>query len=526
MKVVRLWLVVLLIGSLLLPGGAAAAQGKGILYIPFDDRPVSLDYVADTFRQAGACVLVPPEAELANRERTADPERLWSWLENHVRHADRLAISADALLYGGLVGSRTHFLEEDVIQERVERFARLKEKNPFLKIYVFSTVMRSPKMSAGNVEPPYYEKYGPQIFRITALADKEEQQPLTALEHQQRAEALHAVPPALLGDWLERRRKNLAANRRLVELTQAGAIDYLLLGRDDTSPYSQSRRELRQLLTVAEGLPLSRFGSFPGADQLGILMVTRAVNDLERQLPVVEVRYAIGAGPATVPAYEDQPFGQTVFEHIAAAGGIALRAPLQPDFLLAVNTPYHGTTLEANDAANRPRVTPRVWSFVQEVKKAVAAGRRVAVADIAFANGSDNGLMQGLEDEKLLEKLSAYSGWNTASNTLGYAIAQGMMAPRFSEAGRKHLLAVRYLDEWAYQADLRLKLSNEIVYAQGGDIQYLNQLNPAVTRAAEREIRAFALQRLWLEPEDHIAVSFPWNRMFEIHIMIDSPQRR
>ena len=50
----------------------------------------------------------------------------------------------------------------------------------------------------------------------------------------------------------------------------------------------------------------------------------------------------------------------------------------------------------------------------------------MAVGDIAFANGADNALMKQLQDRDLLDKLYGYAGWNTATNSTGFALGMGM----------------------------------------------------------------------------------------------------
>ena len=83
----------------------------------------------------------------------------------------------------------------------------------------------------------------------------------------------------------------------------------------------------------------------------------------------------------------------------------------------------------------------------------------MGIADIAFGNGSSKGLIKGLferrlphSDEPMAYDLASYAGWNTASNSLGYTLGQGLMARHMLSQERKDLLNVRYLDDWAYEA--------------------------------------------------------------------------
>ncbi|MDT8902866.1 DUF4127 family protein [Anaeroselena agilis] len=508
-------IIALMIAGLWLTPLSAAAQT--IVFVPFDNRPVSLDYVVDTGKAAGLEIVTPPAALLGSRTEPGKPEALWAWLADNVRTADAAVVSSDALLYGSLVASRRHDLPEEVIKERLDRFYALKLANPGTRLYVFGTIMRTPHMSAGGVEPDYYEVHGPNIFRLTALQDKAETDGLTRGEEAELKALRAALPEAVLTDWFARRDKNFAANVRLVEYARNGIFAYFLLGRDDCSPFSQSHLESRLIAAETEGLPASKYATFPGADQLGMLMMVRAANNAAVRIPLVRVFYAPGAGPETVPSYEDVPIGRTVNDHVVAAGGLLLTGT-GPDLTLAVNTPENGVTREANSAANRGRVTAAAYVFAGEVADALAGGEPVAVGDVAYANGADNALMAEFVRRGLFFRLAAYSGWNTASNTLGYAIGQGLLAPRMSAAAKDRLLATRLLDDWAYQSNVRGALGKEVLYPAGGNWFYLNALEPRLTAEADRRLKAFAAANFPGYPVDRLKVRFPWNRMFEVDI--------
>jgi hypothetical protein len=511
----RKFVVAVVVAVFCLAGGPAAAQT--IVYVPFDNRPVSLDYVVDTAKAAGLEIVTPPAELLGSRTRPGNPEALWGWLMENCRTADAVVASSDALLYGSLVESRRHNLAEDVIAERLARFLSLKMANPGARLYVFGTIMRSPQASFGGVEPDYYEVYGPKIFRLTALRDKAETAGLSHGEEAELKGLAAAIPEAVLDDWFERRNKNFAANVGLVDYVKDGTFAFFLLGRDDCSPFSQSHMESRQMAAETAGLPASKYASFPGADQLGMLMVVRAANNAVVRMPLVRVFYAPGAGPETVPSYEDVPLGRTVNEHVLAAGGLLLTGT-RPDLVLAVNTPEDGVTHEAGVAANRSRMTAAAFVFAGEVEASVARGEPVAVGDVAYANGADNALMTELARRKLLFRLAAYSGWNTASNTLGYVIGQGLLAPRMTAAAKDRLLATRLLDDWAYQANVRGALGREVLYPAGGNWFYLNDMAPRLTMEVNQRLRAFAAKNFPAYPLDRFKAGFPWNRMFEVDI--------
>jgi hypothetical protein len=491
-------------------------SAQTVLYIPIDDRPVNLDYVVATAKAAGINIVTPPVSLLGSRGIDGNADDLWDWLFTKAPKADDAVLSVDSLLYGSLVSSRTHNINLPVIEDRLNRFNKLKSLNPRLKIYINSTIMRTPKSGEDNEEPPYYETCGASIFHITALRDKAETKALSSNEQSELDELLGQVPNDILADWYARREKNFLANRQLIDQTKKNVFTYFLLGRDDCSPLSQSHMESRHLAKETASLPESIYACLPGADELGILLLTRAINSSDARIPNVRIMYAPGAGPNTIPSYEDTKVGQTINAHIIAAGGI-IKNTASADLVLAVNTPGNGVTYEADSTSNHPGFRISSGLFTRIIAQEISTGRPLAVADIAFANGADNTFMSELKKQNVLFKLAAYSGWNTASNTIGYTISQGMLAYKMPVADKNRLLLVRFLDDWAYQANIREKIATEVLYPLGGNWSYLNEHSPKIAAETLRQLNVFAARNLPY-PINKLSVSFPWNRMFEVKI--------
>lgn len=489
-----------------------------LMYVPFDNRPVSLDYVRDTVEKGGFDIMTPPENFLASRTKNADPDFLWDWVFANADRADSIVVSADALIYGGLVASRTHDLSDSVLLANVKKFEKLKKMNPTARIYVFSTIMRSPHASSGGVEPPYYETYGPAIFQLNALRDKRELQGLSNVEEIEFRYLTYSIPEEVDKDWLARRAKNFKMNVELINDAKKDTFAYLLMGRDDCSPYSRSHQESRWLAKEAIGLPPSKYLSFPGADQLGLVLLARAANDLRFKIPSMAVKYTRGTGDKTVPSYEDVPVGDTVRNHLIASGCVLLQSEGVADMVLAINTPANGFTKEAGNGENPQESRLSTIAFVKDIQSYLAANKKVAVADIAFANGADNSLMTELTKNKIVPKLEAYSGWNTASNTIGYTIAQSVFAQKMKKEDKNSLLAIRLLDDWAYQANIRRSLLKDMLIPRGHSDVQLNEITPELITETELQMNAFAKENLSWYPIKKIEVTFPWNRMFEVGI--------
>jgi hypothetical protein len=78
---------------------------------------------------------------------------------------------------------------------------------------------------------------------LNALQDKKECKGLTKKEEQEIPTLVAGIPEGVLHDWYERREKNFKVNVQLIHGAKSDLFTYLLLGRDDASPYSRSHQE-------------------------------------------------------------------------------------------------------------------------------------------------------------------------------------------------------------------------------------------------------------------------------------------
>ncbi|MDO4179462.1 MAG: DUF4127 family protein [Phascolarctobacterium sp.] len=507
----------LAVGAMFLAIQAEAAK-PSIIYVPMDNRPVCLDYTVQTMQAAGWDVEVPPLELIANAKESAKSDELFAWLESRADESVAIVASSDALLYGGLVGSRTHEIPSDVLKARAERLINLSSEKHGQKVMVFTTIMRSPKASAAPVEPAYYKEWGPKIFRLGELEDKLDAKVIKKKETKELADLRQAIPRDVLNDLYARRSTNIRMTELLLHGVESGDFDYMLIGRDDTAPYSQAHREARNMDILVHELPKERIRFFSGADQLGLLLLSRAATRLKYELPVINVTYAPGTGRNTIPSYEDDTVKVSASEHIFAAGAFPFTRAKNPDLTLAINTPYNGKTLEASNAANTYELDRPTASFVKKIERLVRNGKQVVIADIKYGNGADNALVKALWDKNLAHKLAAYGGWNTAGNSLGFALAQGLLAPSFAPGMKDYFLDQRYLDDWAYQANVRMKTYTELIWPNYWPNSGLSaEQKSAAEDKITNEIQALAGPYMG-DAVNEYQFTLPWDRMFEVKV--------
>lgn len=501
---------------LLLCQTAWAAKGT-ILYIPMDNRPVCLDYTVQTMQAAGWDVQTPPTAYIANEKNMGEPEQLFAWLEDNMENSVAVVASSDALLYGGLVASRTHTIPLEILQKRAERLVDLKDTYGDKNIYIFTTIMRSPKASGAPVEPEYYKEWGQKIFRLGELEDKLELKAIKRREIKELADLRAELPLEIQTDLYTRRAHNIMATELLLHGVESCDFDYLLIGRDDTAEYSQAHREARSMDILVRELPKERIRFFAGADQLGLVLLSRAANRLQYKLPLVNVIYAAGKGGATVPSYEDNTLADSAKQHIYAAGAFPVRLRRHADLVLAVNTPTNGVTIEAGSTANNGVLAPETKNFIRKVER-IVQNQPVALADVKYGNGADNALVKGLFENKLAYKLAAYGGWNTAGNSLGFALAQGLLSKDYDEDAKKTLLEQRYLDDWAYQANVRMTTYTQLIWPNYWPNSGLDaEQCAAAEKFITREVYKISAPYLQTAAEKY-QFTLPWKRMFEVRV--------
>lgn len=501
---------------------SSPVSAETILLVPQDDRPVSLSYTVDTAEGAGYDVITPPQYMISGKNYHGEPDLIWNWVKENANRADIMVLSTDTLIYGGLVDSRKHDLPTSTLLKRTKDLRALHESNPNVPIYAFGTVMRSPRASGGGVEPAYYDTFGPTIFQIAALQDKLDAGQLSTDEQAQLIQLQAQVPIEYLQDWFTRRQKNMEVNRTLIDETRAGVFRYFALGHDDTSTLSQSALESRYLKAYSKGLSDKVYGSFPGADQLALLLIARAHVDINNLQPSFEVIYPLGGAGDTVPHYEDQSVAKTIAEHVVAVGGTMVTKG-QPDILLAVNTPLGTVTGESEAFENFPMISASTNAFLDQIEASINKKVAVSVADIAYSNGADNTFVYGLYKRGLLYKVDAYNGWNTASNTVGYAIAQGVLGKNMETQEHRNMLTQQYLDNWAYQANIRKDIYRMQEDIRVDNVRYTGTLNEKLEAYMGERIQDFAEKYLEINPRT-VEARFPWGRLFETEIIVhDQP---
>jgi hypothetical protein len=387
----------------------------------------------------------------------------------------------------------------------------------------------------------------------------------------ERDQLAAAMPSEIVADYRGGRARNHAINRLMLEWAGDGVVDYALIGQDDTAPYGWNIAEAHELRWLIERDGLAgRASVYPGADEVASLLIAALACRQAGFAPRVWPRYSGVDGAFAVTAYEDRPFGELIKAHLGPLGGCLAGSPNDADLILAVNAPavaqaeawLQVTVRDPNragvleqggaiDAAAISRVSREMTTTRRDVDELarsvaadIAAGRTVAVVDVAFVNGADLAFAEDLVAGVPLARLAAYAAWNTAGNSLGSALAQGVVRaitcreeqPANVLKAHLTLLFIHLLDDYAFQGLVRTELLLDDLPSLGLGVSFerlpdrllpeiearlRQRFEPYVVSLGER----FAADSVANGPTAwHVTTSaiepptLPWQRAFEVAI--------
>lgn len=440
-----------------------------IALVPLDERPVNTRIPQMLGAIGGAEVLLPP-SEIRGLQRTpADLDAVSAWLRGAAKSADAAIVSCEYFGFGNLIASR---ISGDSAAQVLTRLARLEEINLRCPVHAFSLITRVSNADDAVEEPEYWAEWGTAFYKYAWLRHQAELGVLDDLSVLADLEA--RLPADLKADWLMRRLRNHTVNLSLLDMAARGSITSLRLTSDDTCLYGLPSRERRWLAGWPEliGPALSdRVRMHPGADEVGSAILAKLLMEHAGKTPRVFVVYSHPGGEELIAPYEDRPVRETVEGQIESCGGALAASVTDCDLVLGVATPVPGRTAWQPEylSEDRPARTAEYQTFLRTLADAQASGVPVALADVAYPNGSDPLLMELLFSESArldLGMLVAYGAWNTAGNTLGVVVAQAFCAGLIGgdadrAAAQQKFLTHRFLEDWAYQAVVRREARDE-----------------------------------------------------------------
>lgn len=500
---------------------------KKIMFIPLDERPCNYNFAKYMLEDdSNIDLVIPPLDILGKKKIPANYELLKEFILCNIKDCYGLILSIDMLLYGGIVPSRLHNNNQEELKARLQIIRDIKSNYPELKIFAFSLIMRCPQYSSSDEEPDYYEQCGYNIFKYGELSHKISLG-IASEEEKKDVDYHYNLCKGYFEEYVARRAINSDMNIEVVKLLNDKIIDFLVFPQDDSSLYGLISLDQQKISKEVKKMNLEDdILIYPGADEVGMVLIARMLNHINKKEPKIYVEYATLKGHLFVPMFEDREIYKTISKQISASGCILCEDINLADGVFMFNTPTLDLP-EANITENCCEVLVGekrdIKGFVERVKKHIGNGLRVSIADVAMINRGDFELVKELCDNNLFYKLAGYAGWNTSSNTLGTALAHLVINIHygFTKALEKHL-ALRVYEDVGY-----------MYYARGYVQQaYMPQINLNYFNSGS--VRGEVSGMVWAEITNYIKMNYPliyekydiedcympWCRMFEVALKI------
>ena len=516
-----------------------------VILLPLDSRPPTLNFPVELGALGNIQVIIPPKSLLDQNTIPGNQEALFNWLEKESETADAIVLSTDMLLHGGLVASRR--ISPDILtaesraewekrtSKLIERLEFLRKKNPNLHFLGFSIIPRQ----LVSEEPPARD-YQPHLYHYSFYADR-----VSQFEGEKDTtkflEWREILPEEVRLQYHELFDRNLILHEKLILATEKGLFDRLIIGQDDAQPFGIPNWYRKRAVDFAKkhGVLETKVFFTGGTDELAQLLVARYALSERKDPFSVYTYYTEKTTFYRILPYMSETLGTNVDEKFRILGIVPAVSPDDANLILAVHGGYRNPDLPAYRQAAK-----QLNSWVRE-------GKAVSIMDVNRDFNKPESLLPILIDEKVpLLNLAGYAGWNTASNSLGTALSQGILftigmdgsSPSGSMPERRNLqgtfLVSRFLDDWAYQKELQTKLNyrlrflNYNPYALGINDQRIRQelkqqIHYSFDQLYQKQFSQIPYTFLADEGERRfflrnvqINIDFPWYRTFEIDLKV------
>ncbi len=434
-----------------------------IAFLPIDNRPVCYSLAKNiTEIDSDIELFIPPREFLGSLIKNADIESLFLWLES-LPEVDAMILSLDTITYGGLIPSRrgTESLEE--LKGRIERLKPILKNK---KVYAFSSIMRISNNNYNEEEKEYWKNWGKKIFEYSFSGGKNKSD----------------IPDEIIEDYLSTRKRNFEINKLYLEWQKEGVFDTLIFSKDDCAEYG---------FNVEEAKELERLGgkTKTGADEIPLSLLSRAI---EKEIAIYP-EFTEPEYKNCISNYEDVSIEKSVLGQIELGGFKLAKSKEEADIVLVVN-----------NFIEKQGELVMGWGTKPYSRTFTPPDKPYCIADVRFANGADNAFVKQVLEKTDFKNFYGYAGWNTSANTLGSLLAGVKVkwgAKEYNEFAFKKLQLIRFLDDWAYQANVR------------GQIERPCDIKTLMKPYEEKLAKTFDCY-----PSEPIKYIYPWNRKFEIEI--------
>ncbi|MBR2179803.1 MAG: DUF4127 family protein [Selenomonadaceae bacterium] len=497
-----------------------------VILIPLDSRPACGDFVVNAGRIAGVKVMLPPSKLLDYFTIPGETKDIKKWLLEEAPKADALIISIDQLLNGGLIASREKNLSNEEIDDLISYLIELREIIPDTPIYAFNILPRTqPQSSIDN----YQQRRALMAYsRLTSLAHAG-----LTVDNEALFEAVNEIKPDNLNNYLNHFNQCEILSKRLIELLQAGILNKLIIGLDDGEEFSIQNKVLDDLQHFKyDSISRNTISFVHGADEIALTLLTELAQNGKRSLKVC-VKYNEVKTPGLTLPFMAVPIETVVKEKCNQLRCEVVALPEEADFILyiSVNDKYEGNDDLYDVKSDSARY----------ISQLIEKGHKVALIDLGIHFDKEETLLPLLIDRAVpINSLLAYSGWNTASNAIGIALSQAVIAVNSDNLVENlTFLNQRFLEDYFYLKDVIDTVNHALKKSGSYDTSYLDydtelEFATFVMRIAmNKKIADYKYSKAFRRPlkingnevylkDFDFSISYPWPRTFEVKLKVNN----
>lgn len=504
-----------------------------LILIPLDTRPPCQKMVVDAGKMAGVQIITPPSEIMDYYTKEGDTKKIQKWLIDNIDKSDGVVVSIDQLLHGGLLASRESGTKQDESQILLKFMRDLKIKAKDKPIYAFNVLPRI-------TPPPTLESDSKKMIKISRLIDE-----ISIFENEDDIKLLADLKEDIkqedLDIYLDLFRRNTVLNKELINLAKEGIITKLVIGQDDGEDFGIPNMEKKSLVNYVHSLGISN----------DVVMITKGADEVALSLLANFVQKKANYQPKVYVEYNDEKAMRTVMPFMAGSVGSTVEEKLVMANAKKVNSPQEAGLILYVFIGNDENMSTQRQSALK-IKKYLEQGKKVVLVDLSKHFSANEVLFPTLLKEDVpINELTSYAGWNTASNSIGTALANAVIykaiRPTFNttndmlavEYNRLNINYERFLEDYYYLKEvidvMNITLKNH-GYENVNDLDmehnyiWMNKLLQSDMQKRANQLNnseVFKMPFKVQTPEGvfdltirnlQVDVFFPWPRTFEVYL--------
>ena len=415
-----------------------------LLLVPLDSRPVCSTMVQKLGKLAGINVIVPPKELLDNYQEPAKSKKLWQWLQNKSANYNTSIISTDILLHGSLLQTRQHIAsaqEQDYFFSELNKLQKnITASPPRQSKYTNSTDSDKHQLQLFSVIPRLLVSdevypdcwYQWHLMRYSQLLDMVQINGDYAMT-KELMEYKKEIPTDILSKYTSIFTQSQGFNERLlahlltkakssknivntqVNATVATNAPLFIIGQDDSSPFGLPHMTATKLARhIEEHTWQTQAQLTNGADEIAALLLTRHFLQQSHWQPKLFLAYGSPKTEFKHMPYMASSVGATLRNQAQLVGAQLVEEPNAADIILFVH---------CGDADAKPTAAE-----AEQLASYLKHDKHVALIDLSANFEAEEMLLPLLLEQNIsVNRLAAYAGWNTFSNSSGTALAQSII---------------------------------------------------------------------------------------------------